>query len=904
MPIMPTPSHINTIPVEHLNPAMPDPTLTHWSRPEYFGNLSRTVANSLGIASNKILFKLSDIRRLLKMLHLGTISDFPIRYHKTAPMAPTSVYRDDSGHTFGIQYKPDDTLRYTHLDPWRNAWADVNRDAVPAAYLAMWDKYVEQRIAHKRGDNIKWAIMPMDEVLYHLAWTIRENISNSNNAMFRHINSLKATDHRAERELLKRLIRPVTTLDNPSWQAVLSIYSGDMGNTTYRNNRPARRRFFKSLPAKYRFREDTLSGFLIDILNKWYQAKYHRFLPQWRLTFEMMSTDNYNFNPLESEIEFVQMRLSQLGQRHHHLFAGLTERNAFEDGTYRYDDGSFKAVMIPIRKSDITKGNYPKCECCNTRTIPNWHAWYHNAVFTDAIIAHSGRKTLRELLQIYTKQHAQHRELRTTDLVGPPPESMPDAAQVEPFIRGYSNLEAVNHDLNVSGSIQQTIAVLQRVQIVYPPNPVNNSAVHLEYLRRHGLPSRFAAGWMSQLTAFQRGYKPNTLVGMCVNCANELWFDRRENRDSSSPSARILETNSRHTIRNYTFNPMDVYPGFRIAPNERKILEVTKKWSSTGKSFTEKSIDRTPYFGIELEVTPGIEAYHLINKDRYPLNGRGDMGHIAQMIAAEITEKYLKDVGLGVLKMDGSVHGGFELVTVPATHQWHTEQGWKNFFKEDYPAQYQHLAPSYYLSGWNNNGITIRHPYLGRDYNTPTCGIHIHVSRDALSPMQFGKMQHFVNSPANKPFIELVAGRKENTYTAIIPKEVKAGAKFVHHFRGTGFQHRRGDRNEYRSDDMGGRYSAINVNTQGKPTIEFRIFRSNVAKAGFMKNIDFVHSLLTWCSVASADANKLTVPEYIKFIEQNRGQYKWMSAWLVDEQRIKRIHKLNAQFSPIKEFAA
>jgi hypothetical protein len=103
---------------------------------------------------------------------------------------------------------------------------------------------------------------------------------------------------------------------------------------------------------------------------------------------------------------------------------------------------------------------------------------------------------------------------------------------------------------------------------------------------------------------------------------------------------------------------------------------------------------------------------------------------------------------------------------------------------------------------------------------------------------------------------------------------------------------------------MGGRYSAINVNTQGKPTIEFRIFRSNVAKAGFMKNIDFVHSLLTWCSVASADPNKLTVPEYIKFIEQNRGQYKWMSAWLVDEQRMKRIHKINEKFTTLKEFAA
>ena len=900
-------SAIPQIPPDRTNPRMPDNDVLQYERLENLGNISRLVSNSRGIHVDRILFKLSDIRRLLQMLDTGTIYDFPLRFNRTTPQPPSSVYRTETGLTFGITYLATDELKYTYLDVWQNVWRAATREQMPEPFVKQWDEYLQKRIAHKKGDNTSWAAIPMDEVLYHLHTRINENILEHNAKVFRHLNSLRASGEQLkEREMLKRLIRPVITRENVTWQDVLSVFQGDMSNTTYRGNIDARKEFFKTVPHKYRYRAIPKPGYLLDILENWFIAKYNRLLPKWRVSFEYMTSDNYNFNLKPEDVVFDYVRLAHVGQRHPHLFSGLTERNAYEDQTYRNNDGTYKVTQVMMRKIDIKKGQFPKCECCETRVPVNLFAWYNNGIFTDAAIPATSRKTIRELLQKYTKPHpAAPGQLKAPDLVGPPNALPPDLLDMVPFIQPYTSNDEVSHDLRHSNSIEQTIAILRRVQLPQPGVSATTTSEHLNYLRRHGFPSRYANGWMSNLATIQRGHNPRDMVGICSFCSNELWFNRPDRAVSNSPSAHILETNRRHTIRNYTFNPMDIYPGFRAAQNERKIVEITKKWSTTGKSFTEKEINRTPYFGIELEVTPGLQAFNLIDQNRYPKNGGNfDCGHIAQMIAAEITERYLQKMGLGVLKMDGSVHGGFELVTIPATHKWHTEEGWQGFFKEDYLDHQKHLAPSYYLSGWQNNGIRVRHPYFGSDFNTPTCGIHIHVSRDALSPMQFGKMQHFVNSPANKPFIELVAGRKENTYTAIIPKEVKAGARFVHHFRGTGFQHRRGDRNEYRSDDMGGRYSAINVNTQGKPTIEFRIFRSNVAKAGFMKNIDFVHSLLTWCSVASADPNKLTVPEYIKFIEQNRGQYKWMSAWLVDEQRMQRIHKINEKFTTLKEFAA
>ncbi len=157
-----------------------------------------------------------------------------------------------------------------------------------------------------------------------------------------------------------------------------------------------------------------------------------------------------------------------------------------------------------------------------------------------------------------------------------------------------------------------------------------------------------------------------------------------------------------------------------------------------------------------------------------------------------------------IVKSDGSLNNGMEIVSVPASLSWHAlnVKPWLDGAKE-------------YLSGWPHND----------------CGIHVHVGRKQLSSLTQGKLLSFMHDPANQAFISAVAGRDTNTYCVR-----GEGKKTIPYYR--------------REHDLG-RYQALNFATRGQKTLEFRIFRSNVSPAGFMKNLEFVHALCSWARLAS-----------------------------------------------------
>lgn len=186
-----------------------------------------------------------------------------------------------------------------------------------------------------------------------------------------------------------------------------------------------------------------------------------------------------------------------------------------------------------------------------------------------------------------------------------------------------------------------------------------------------------------------------------------------------------------------------------------------------------------------------------------------------------------------IVKEDGSLDNGMEIVSVPASLRWHREN----------VAPFLQSAQEY-LSGWAHND----------------CGIHVHVGRKQLSELQQSKLVRFMHEPRNQSFITRVAGRDPNSYCN------RGGVKAFGAFK---------------REAQIGRYQALNFATRNQKTIEFRIFRSNVSPAGFIKNLEFVHALCMWSRFASAgDVASGSLVEYVK---SERSQYGSLVKWFENQ---------------------
>ena len=186
--------------------------------------------------------------------------------------------------------------------------------------------------------------------------------------------------------------------------------------------------------------------------------------------------------------------------------------------------------------------------------------------------------------------------------------------------------------------------------------------------------------------------------------------------------------------------------------------------------------------------------------------------------------------GRYILMQDGSLNAsGVELITLPFTLDYHkTTFDWK--------------------------GVLAKVAAIGRSgKGTSACGMHVHVNRAALRPLQIGKMLVFVNSDINKSLINYVAQRSETSYARKFPKKVTDGTK-----------------------ESESRYDALNV---GYNTVEFRIFRGNLRHDRVLKNIEFCAAVASYCR----DASVREVEEYtgfLKYVRANRGIYPNLFKWL------------------------
>ena len=183
------------------------------------------------------------------------------------------------------------------------------------------------------------------------------------------------------------------------------------------------------------------------------------------------------------------------------------------------------------------------------------------------------------------------------------------------------------------------------------------------------------------------------------------------------------------------------------------------------------------------------------------------------------------------LKQDSSLGDrGIEIVSHPATLDAHRKL-WEDFHND---------TPE--LVSWGNSA----------------CGLHVHASREGLTDLQISKIVCFVNAETNKAYIVDLAGR-ESSYAKLKPKKIGNGC-----------------------NSQTDRREAINL--QNDETIEFRLFKGNLKRAGFFKCLEFCQAIIEYTQPASRSiADSLDYAKFVIWVTEN-------------SKRFPELHKSNMRF--------
>jgi len=180
-----------------------------------------------------------------------------------------------------------------------------------------------------------------------------------------------------------------------------------------------------------------------------------------------------------------------------------------------------------------------------------------------------------------------------------------------------------------------------------------------------------------------------------------------------------------------------------------------------------------------------------------------------------------------VLKSDGSLDNGFEIVTAPATIEIHRTEWTNRFYGKSF------------IKGL-------------RSWDAGTCGLHVHISRKPLSKLTQAKIVGFCNIEENRTWMEKLAGRT-SSYAEF--KDVEQLGK----------QWRR----------QSSRYRVVNV--ENDDTLEFRIFKGSLRPERLWRALEFVHSLVKFCEQTSLE--KLQASQYLEWLGKHKKLYPSLAAF-------------------------
>lgn len=235
------------------------------------------------------------------------------------------------------------------------------------------------------------------------------------------------------------------------------------------------------------------------------------------------------------------------------------------------------------------------------------------------------------------------------------------------------------------------------------------------------------------------------------------------------------------------------------------------------------------YYGVELEVD-AIKSSSEMDRREVPL-GIHEKNE-------ETAAKLRTDVPFIYCKRDGSVPGGFEIVTHPMDIGWirNNQAAFDPIFK---------LTKKGYVS-----------------HDSGRCGMHVHMSKDGFTRLHLMRFIRFFHE--NEDFILVVSQRgskeKLSRWAGVRPGDSSDTPV------------RMAKNKSMRSE----RYQAVNL--RPPKTVEIRIFRGTLKRERFFKNIEFCQALYEFTLIVSAE--QCTLNNFLKFVAVYRKEFPNLYAFL------------------------
>lgn len=203
------------------------------------------------------------------------------------------------------------------------------------------------------------------------------------------------------------------------------------------------------------------------------------------------------------------------------------------------------------------------------------------------------------------------------------------------------------------------------------------------------------------------------------------------------------------------------------------------------------------------------------------------------------------------LKEDGSINHGFEIVTHPWTLQVHREK-WEGFDKQMFVRNLQ-------------------------SFETSTCGLHVHISRDSASKLTWAKFIAFVSDTDHRRITETIAMRSNSRWCEYHKKKVT-------------------------SRELTEGHHGTAINAFNRDTIEVRIFKGMIKATSIIRAIEYCDSALNWCE--SASHSSLTYDSFFLWLRKRRKDYPNLWTFLEGKNLVPRVSKQAPSVPPEAALAA
>ena len=238
----------------------------------------------------------------------------------------------------------------------------------------------------------------------------------------------------------------------------------------------------------------------------------------------------------------------------------------------------------------------------------------------------------------------------------------------------------------------------------------------------------------------------------------------------------------------------------------------------------------------------------------FELEIEAEGSHTPQELAAQLLESMPED--FIYLKEDGSISNGFEIVSHPFTFEWMKKNS-------------DIFAPIFDLKKAG-----------ARSYSTTTCGMHIHLSRRAFTPLHAFKLGRFFY--LNPEFILWLSQRRRSQLNDWSSLWSNRADESFNNVNGNGRIYSDAYFKKKANGDNSHKYRALHWS---RLTCEMRIFRGNLNKLSFFKNLEFAFAAFQFTK--SAGITQLSPLDFIAYLETN-PQFSNLHKW-IKERRAKAV---------------